>query len=258
MRRIIGGLALAAMATLGPSWSLAAEQDEKEFAQGIAAALRDSGQMKDYSVGVKCKQGTVWLAGRVANSEQMDTALQIVSDLEGVEQIVNNMTVGSSKPQPMVATPPAVPARSVQLTGGANTPPETARPQVAAQARRPVGMPARNNAPTPVGYTHIGAQPEQVEGVPVGGRPIPAYAPGGGGVAPARFDSPHMPNYAWPSYAAYPNYAALTYPKQYSASAWPYIGPFYPYPQVPMGWRKVTLEWDDGWWFLDFDDRSHH
>jgi hypothetical protein len=21
-----------------------------------------------------------------------------------------------------------------------------------------------------------------------------------------------------------------------------------------MGWRKVTLEWDDGWWFLDFKD----
>jgi hypothetical protein len=50
----------------------------------------------------------------------------------------------------------------------------------------------------------------------------------------------------------------LTYPKQYSPTAWPYIGPFYPYPQVPLGWRKVTLEWDDGWWFLDFDDRHCH
>ena len=65
-----------------------------------------------------------------------------------------------------------------------------------------------------------------------------------------------MPGYAWPSYAAYPNYAALTYPKQYSPTAWPYIGPFYPYPQVPLGWRKVTLEWDDGWWFLDFKDSA--
>ena len=89
------------------------------------------------------------------------------------------------------------------------------------------------------------------------GRPMPAYtaARGAGGVAPARYDQPCMPNYAWPSYAAYPNYAAVTYPKQYSATAWPYIGPFYPYPQVPMGWRKVTLEWDDGWWFLDFKDQ---
>ena len=72
--------------------------------------------------------------------------------------------------------------------------------------------------------------------------------------APYHYDSPNMPGYAWPSYAAIPNYAAVTYPKQYSPTAWPYIGPFYPYPQVPLGWRKVTLEWKDGWWFLDFKD----
>jgi hypothetical protein len=101
-----------------------------------------------------------------------------------------------------------------------------------------------------------------------GGMPMPAqggYCPpgamgmGGGPAAmaagpAARYDSPQMPGYAWPSYASHPNYAAVTYPKQYSASAWPYIGPFYPYPQVPLGWRKVELEWDDGWWFLDFKD----
>ncbi len=84
---------------------------------------------------------------------------------------------------------------------------------------------------------------------------MPMYVAGRPSAVPARYDQPHMPNYAWPSYAAYPNYAALTYPKQYSPTAWPYIGPFYPYPQVPMGWRKVTLEWHDGWWQLDFKDR---
>ncbi len=90
-------------------------------------------------------------------------------------------------------------------------------------------------------------------------RPVASYVAGtGGGVAPALYDQPNLPNYAWPTYSAYPNYGALTYPKQYSPTAWPYIGPFYPYPQVPLGWRKVTLEWDDGWWFLDFaDDRRH-
>jgi hypothetical protein len=88
------------------------------------------------------------------------------------------------------------------------------------------------------------------------GAPVPMYMPGSGvGIAPARYDHPTMPGYAWPSYAAYPNYAAVTYPKQYSPTAWPYIGPFYPYPQVPLGWRKVTMEWDDGWWMLDFKDR---
>ena len=110
-------------------------------------------------------------------------------------------------------------------------------------------------APLPV--EAVSAQP--IPGGGYQGAPLPAYVPGaGGGIAPAVYDQPTLPNYAWPSYAAYPNYAAVSYPRQYSPSAWPYIGPFYPYPQVPLGWRKVTLEWDDGWWYLDFsDDRLH-
>jgi hypothetical protein len=96
-------------------------------------------------------------------------------------------------------------------------------------------------------------------GAPMAGGPMPM---GGTGVGmppvPMRGDGPNMPNYAWPSYAAYPNYAALQYPTQYSPTAWPYIGPFYPYPQVPLGWRRVSLEWDDGWWWLDFDERHYH
>ncbi len=85
------------------------------------------------------------------------------------------------------------------------------------------------------------------------GGPMPQGMPGsGGGISGAMSDNPSLPPYAWPSYASHPNYAALTYPTQYSPTAWPYIGPFYPYPQVPLGWRKVMLEWDDGWWFLDF------
>jgi hypothetical protein len=91
------------------------------------------------------------------------------------------------------------------------------------------------------------------------GGPMPM---GGTGVGmppvPMRGGGPNMPNYAWPSYAASPNYAAVQYPTQYSPTAWPYIGPFYPYPQVPLGWRRVSLEWDDGWWWLDFDERHYH
>ncbi len=54
---------------------------------------------------------------------------------------------------------------------------------------------------------------------------------------PAASISRISPGYAWPTYAAHPNYAAVTYPRQYSPTAWPYIGPFYPYPQVPLGWH---------------------
>ena len=76
------------------------------------------------------------------------------------------------------------------------------------------------------------------------------------GTTPPVLNNPSLPPYAWPSYASYPNYAQVTYPQQYSASAWPYIGPFYPYPQVPLGWRQVQLEWDDGSWNLNFRPRT--
>jgi hypothetical protein len=126
-------------------------------------------------------------------------------------------------------------------------------------------MPAKNNMPVPYARAGQGIQAASY-GQPAAFCPGGNCAPGGtmgpspAGHVPAAmgqsvsYDNPQVPGYAWPSYAASPNYAALTYPKQYSASAWPYIGPFYPYPQVPLGWRKVTLEWDDGWWFLDFQD----
>lgn len=78
------------------------------------------------------------------------------------------------------------------------------------------------------------------------------------GMGPANnvYNSPHLPETAWPTYANYPNYAQVSYPGEYSASAFPYIGPFYPYPQVPLGWREAQLEWDDGSWKLNFRPRT--
>jgi hypothetical protein len=58
-----------------------------------------------------------------------------------------------------------------------------------------------------------------------------------------------MPPYAWPTYAAYNNYSRVGYPLAYPYKSWPFIGPLYPYPKVPLGWRAVKLEWDDGYWW---------
>ncbi len=155
---------------------------------------------------------------------------------------------------------PARPTSAAHPTLAAPTPAQQASQQQAPQQQAPQQPAPQTRVarrPVPVAYTqphpHAGAvaQPGMA---PAGPRPMYTAA-AGGGVAPARYDQPRLPNYAWPSYAAYPNYAAVTYPKQYSPTAWPYIGPFYPYPQVPLGWRKVSLEWDNGWWMLDFKDR---
>jgi len=307
MRRLLVGLVVAAVTVLVPIWASAGNQ---EVAEQIAAKLRQSGQLKDYKIGVKYQDGTAWLRGRVSSREQMSAALTLVFQTPGVTRVVNNLAL-DSKDEAAESTPPQVrqvaaavnpdrltrlasshlsapwlrvkadpdeaarkmsrspgradrvaatfqagPARTVSATAGQE--PALAPSRVAQTAPAAATQPAAPQASQfmPIAYGQVGAP------MPLGqaaGGPIPQYVtPVGGGVAPARYDQPHVPNYTWPSYAAYPNYAALTYPKQYSPTVWPYIGPFYPYPQVPLGWRKVTLQWHDGWWQLDFDDKPRH
>lgn len=277
MQRMLFAAALAVAAVCAPCWCQAGETEDKDAAQQIARYLRDSGRLQHYSLGVKFKDGTVWLAGQVTSEAQMQTALQLVSNIEGVTQIVNNLEVGSasadgspakktvkkkSRPKASAGSLTASQASAeVPLAVGGSSPAMTApaAPAQAATSRR-VPRTAGNGRGVPAGYNQL--PPAEVVPAgpaygPGGGTPMPAYVPGtSGGVAPAAYDRPSLPNYSWPSYAAYPNYAAVTYPRQYSATAWPFIGPFYPYPQVPMGWRRVSLEWDDGWWFLDFQDRA--
>ncbi|HTU27039.1 MAG TPA: BON domain-containing protein [Pirellulales bacterium] len=282
MRRIALALALSLLA-IGPPMQVRADDDaDRQTAQEIAAMLRESGKIHNYNVGVVYKKGKVWLEGRVSDQQQMNEVLGLVGDLDEVTQIVNNLTVGAAQQQTQKRRPTIVRGeaqlasaqrpmnRGVPL--GTSTGRGQAQPAGYQQGMMdeggycPPGQGGQMNGnmmPGAMGGQMINSQGGQMvpnQGMGGGGnRPLPAYTPGpNGSPPPAAYDQPYMPNYAWPSYAAYPNYAAVTYPKQYAASAWPYIGPFYPYPQVPLGWRKVSLEWDDGWWFLDFDDRSGH
>jgi hypothetical protein len=150
----------------------------------------------------------------------------------------NGYGLNSPANRDTAAARPGTPARTASTrTGG--VPAQTA-PYQMNQA-----MPTQ---PDSMGMPGMGMPAQGFSGQPV---PMAPYA--GAGAGP-RYEQPYLPNYAWPGYASYPNYAAVSYPQQYSPSAFPYIGPFYPYPQVPLGWRKVSLEWDDGWWFLDFTD----
>ena len=93
MRRISWGAAILAIAAVLPTLALAGDQRDEAMAENIATVLRDSGRMKNYSVGVKYKGGRVWLSGRVSNNQQMQTALEVISDMDGVDEIVNNMTI---------------------------------------------------------------------------------------------------------------------------------------------------------------------
>jgi hypothetical protein len=84
--------------------------------------------------------------------------------------------------------------------------------------------------------------------------PIPVGQPG---ILMNDLNPPKMPPYAWPSYAPYNNYSRVAYPSAYPYNAWPFIGPFYPFPKVPLGWRSVTLEWQDGHWWMGRNGTVH-
>ncbi|QDT09593.1 BON domain-containing protein [Planctomycetes bacterium K23_9] len=249
------------------------DDDIQNSVIGALSRAQKSGALKGFGVDVKSSDGVVWLKGRAASSAQRSRILQIAEATPGVQHVRNSIRIPEMDASAQLPEPPAL--RSV------STPARSVSTRLSPVAVDPVPQPIRDNAlprqsmhvaqpiqasPAPYRMTQqMQAQPVQATmgapmmgapsmGAPVMGQPVPVGGYSGGGGAP-RYDSPNLPNYAWPGYAASPNYAALTYPQQYSPSAWPYIGPFYPYPQVPLGWRKVSLEWDDGWWQLDFSDR---
>lgn len=283
MRRLAVSLAMLAVAAITPAGAFGGDHEIFNQIRQQLEQHKASGQLKNFTVGVHVKQGQVWLNGNTASMDQKQRVLAIVGQTPGVTNVHETIAVGdSARRQPASGNALRQPSSVAQ------------RPQPVAQPHRPQAAPASYNAPRQAGtrsvlrapqqqmprqYAPVRtaqvmqpgmiAQPQPIPmGQPIGqafpspaemgvpGPPVPMYQPGPGGpMAATRYDHPRMPGYAWPSYAAYPNYAALTYPKQYAPTAWPYIGPFYPYPQVPLGWRKVTLEWDDGWWFLDFKSK---
>ncbi len=203
---------------------------------------KSAGALRGFELDVSTVNGDVWLRGKVANQTQKDHVLDIARRTRGVARVIDDIVVAHGGPVRQVST------------GGL-------APAVGAPAPIPQGSSMPNaGRPVPIGGTPQAFAPSGLASMSMGGgmvsSPVPMQGAGAQyGVGAPRYDQPNMPSYAWPSYAAYPNYSAVTYPKQYSPSAWPYIGPFYPYPQVPLGWRKVSLEWDDGLWYLDFTSK---
>lgn len=253
MRSFIFSLALVT-AVSGTMISTGAAQAGDDTAQTIAKNLKESGKLKDYRVGVKYEDGVAWLMGTVTSPQQKRIAEQVARQSAGVDHVISKLKVEGGSNAPAADNQLQVASREIPVTRRA---PKDQRGKVRSNMPVPYartgGMP-QGRPVQPANFSQAQHQQAQYQQ----GGPMPPAAMGprqpmAGGAA-VSYDNPQLPGYAWPSYAASPNYAALTYPKQYSASAWPYIGPFYPYPQVPLGWRKVTLEWDDGWWNLDFSD----
>ncbi|NBO90959.1 MAG: BON domain-containing protein [Planctomycetia bacterium] len=181
------------------------------LADSIAKHVRSSALLRDYRVDIVAAQGKIVLTGYVVSQSQHDELIRLVQGVPGVVNVVDSLTIKEAAIV-TVQSPPAPVAPKIE---GESLPAKVAAP--------PAGGPT---IPEPEALFRAQA---------------PAYA----GLNP-----PLMPPYAWPTYAPYNNFSRVAYPTAYPYHSWPFIGPVYPYPKVPLGWRSVKLEWDDGhWWF---------
>jgi hypothetical protein len=262
-------------------------------AVGLATPGTDKTATSRASTGVESRAATADAAkaaprGLLAFGGQSESPVRLAQALAPAAKTpaaAGQTPVAQPRPLPMQsARPPLAGRQGVQTAGGRDAALGMRSPVQRTSLKRgmqsdPMHLPAPGGYEGPVADGQmVPGSMRIVEGGPVhGGAADMGYAAGGQGMSgaplpmggtgvgmppiPGRSDGPNVPNYAWPSYASSPNVASVQYPTQYSPTAWPYIGPFYPYPQVPLGWRRVSLEWDDGWWWLDFDERhvhSHH
>ena len=190
-----------------------AASENQRIADAIADQLRQSAVLHGYDVDVAFQGGSARLTGTVADAAQREEVVRIAHGVPGVERVLDRLTIAGS----------VTPARAEEQP--APLPPLPATPPVI----------RRNDGPAPG------------EAVAPPGEPAPVFQP----PAPSPYDlnPPKMPPYAWPTYAPYNNYSRVGYPLAYPYNAWPFIGPNYPFPKVPLGWRSVKLEWDDGYWW---------
>jgi hypothetical protein len=183
----------------------------QQLADSVANQLRASGLGAGANIHIATNNGSVELSGTASSADHAQKIAQKVSSISGVLKVINGI---QTQPITQVSNP----------LEAANLPP-----------------------------TNLGAMPYNVSPVmPImmggGGtpEPIPVAAPNFPQVDP---NGPSLPNHAWPTYAPYPNYSRVAYPEAYPYNAYPFIGPFYPFPKVPLGFRSIKLEWEDGHWY---------
>lgn len=211
--------ALGILAVSAGFASAQAPSANQTTANAVARSLKSSQALTGYRLDIESTNGQVTLSGRVASLAQKREALSLASRTAGVTQVMDQIQVVADS---------GVRAAQYQPT------------QVAGLFHGGHGGASMGLESAPAGPAYGPAMDA--------GAPVPEGAAGGATAVAA----PGQPNYAWPSYAPGNNFSAVGYPTAYPWQAWPNIGPFYPYPEVPLDWRAVTLRWDDGIWWLDF------
>jgi hypothetical protein len=223
---VVGLLAVAASAAFGQGTSANPNQFT---ADSVANSLRSSRTLSGSRIEIDAQGGIVTLTGMMRSPALKAEAMARAQSVPGVQGVVDRLQVADRTVMPAQFEPQVALGHHNRSYGG------TIVSDGAAGAAGAAGVPMQGAVMG--GYVNDGS-------------PLPEGP--AGGAAGAAGAAPGQPNYAWPSYAPYPNFSAVGYPTVYPWQAWPNIGPFYPYPEVPLDWRAVTLRWDDGIWWLDF------
>jgi hypothetical protein len=183
---------------------------DQSLAEAVARAIAGS-RHGGLKIDVVCEGGVVELQGDVADRAQRDDLLRLARGVRSVVMVRDGLTIGAAVQPVNGVSPLSHPGAGVGAPGL---------------------MPG---GPGAVVGGVGGIDPMPINGGPGGGH---ALAP------------PSLPPYAWPTYAPYNNYSRVAYPEEYPHAAFPFIGPFYPFPKVPLGFRSIKLEWEDGhWWY---------
>jgi hypothetical protein len=238
LKRISTALGLVAVTCLPALAQEVAPNQNQLTADAVAGTLRASRNLAGYRIEIQARDGLVTLTGTLESPAQKAEAVARARYVAGVRGVVDQLQISNDRS-----------VRVAQYRPNSMLPP---------YRQGTVGSPAggvvnygTGNVSAPAAGT-----PMTAAGAPVtaattyDGGPVPEGPAGMIGATQAA--QPGYPNYAWPSYAPYPNFSAVGYPTVYPWQAWPNIGPVYPYPEVPLDWRAVTLRWDDGIWWLDF------
>ena len=234
LKRISTALGLLAVMATAASAQEVAPNSNQTTADAVAGSLRSSRALAGHRIEIMARDGVVTLSGTLASPAQKSEALARAGRVAGVFGVVDQLQVERSLGPPGPVPAPAVPAPAVSAGAISRSWPWAtiaATMTAAPRCTRAAGHPLTTGQVMNTG-------------------PMPEGPAGMTGATQAAM--PGQPNYAWPSYAPYPNFSAVGYPTAYPWQAWPNIGPFYPYPEVPLDWRAVTLRWDDGIWWLDF------
>ncbi len=184
----------------------------QQLADAVAAKLTTGTIARGADISIVAVNGTVTLSGSTKDAAQKSAIVEAVRTQPGVTLVRDGLTTGNVVQVQAQDAPAALPPVGPRVTAPAFT-----------MQSAPAPMAGPMIEPTPLGNAGFGSMD---------------------------VNAPAMPGYAWPTYAPHPNISRVAYPQSHAYGDFPFIGPYYPFPKVPLGWRAVTLKWEDGHWFL--------